>query len=278
VGAPRQKAPRKWGFFCLQPEKIQPRWAQLFKIVQPSVRLFYISLFIVLPGAFFRGEIAKTHIIKLLFAKFTILFTIQIRRAEKYQSKFAKLILIDMKNKRNFLYSLAIMLVGVIYVPVQAQQKNGAHRANFSGEWKSKQSISMGGNIVCSYDEGDRMLSKTMKIAEQADFLTIEVPNLSPGAALVKSKEKLAFDGKASEINHGRGRGKKFTVKLSADGQTMTVNSIVYLMIGQKQEFVYVTEVWKLSNDGKSISVQANAKSTLFGGERSWKTIFDKAT
>jgi hypothetical protein len=47
----------------------------------------------------------------------------------------------------------------------------------------------MGGNIVCTYDEGDRMLSKTMKIAEQADFLTIEVPNPSPGAALIKSQE-----------------------------------------------------------------------------------------
>jgi hypothetical protein len=192
-----------------------------------------------------------------------------------------------MNNKRNALYSLAIMLVGVIYFPVQAQQKNGTHRATFAGEWKSKESISMGGNIVCSYDEGDRMLSKTMKIAEQADFLTIEVPNPSPGAALTTSQEKLGFDGKESQINHGRGRGKKFTVKLSADGQTMTVNSIVHLTVSapgpfninaQKQEFVYVTEVWKLSNDGKSISVQANAKSTLFGGKRSWKTVFDKAS
>ncbi len=63
----------------------------------------------------------------------------------------------------------------------------------------------------------------------------------------------------------------------------MTVNSIVYLMTAvpfsintQKQQFVYVTEVWKLSNDGKTISIQANAKSTLFGDERSWKTVFDK--
>jgi len=182
-----------------------------------------------------------------------------------------------MKNKRNVLYSLAILLVVVIYFLVQAQQKNSTHRADFSGEWKSKESISMGGNIVCLYDEGDRMLSKTMKIEQQADFLTIEVPNPSPGAALVTSQEKLAFDGKASEINHDQGRGKKFTVKLSADGQTMTVNSIVHLMIAQKQEFVNVTEVWKLSNDGMSISVQANATSTLSGGERSWKTVFDKA-
>jgi hypothetical protein len=181
-----------------------------------------------------------------------------------------------MKNKRNILYGLAILLVGIIYFIVKAQQKNSTHRASFSGEWKSKESISMGGNIVCIYDEGDRMLSKTMKIAQQEDFLTIEVPNPSPGAALVTSQEKLAFDGKASEINHGQERGKKFTVTLSADGQTMTVNSIVHLMIAQKQKFVKVTEVWKLSNDGKSISVQANATSTLVGSERSWKTVFDK--
>ena len=189
-----------------------------------------------------------------------------------------------MNNKRNALYSLAIMLVGLIYFPVQAQQKNGTHLANFSGEWKSKESISMGGNIVCIYDEGDRMLSKTMKIAEQADFLTIETPNPSPGATLATSQEKLAFDGKESQINHGPERGKKFTVKLSADRQTMTVNSIVHLMTAtsykvnvMEQMVVNVTEVWNLSNDGKSISVQANAKSTSGGVERSWKTVFDKA-
>jgi hypothetical protein len=166
-------------------------------------------------------------------------------------------------------------------------RKDGTNsETNFSGEWKSKESISMGGNIVCLYDEGDRMLSKTMKIAAQADFLTIEVPNTSPGAALATSQEKLAFDGKESEINHGRERGKKFTVKLSPDGQTMTVNSIVHLMTAvpfsintRRQQFVYITEVWKLSNDGKTISVQANARATPgdeAGDERSWKTVFGK--
>src|SRR6188768_2141638 len=145
------------------------------------------------------------------------------------------------------------------------QKDSSNSETNFSGEWKSKESISMGGNIVCTYDEGDRMLSKTMRIVEQADFLTIEVPNPSADAALATSQEKLAFDGKESEINHGRERGKKFTVKLSADGQTMTVNSILgvpFSIKTQKQEFVYVTEVWKLSNDGKTISVQGNAKTT----------------
>ena len=188
-----------------------------------------------------------------------------------------------MKNKRTVLSCLIILLTGVLYFAVQAQQKNDTHRANFSGEWKSKESISMGGNIVCCYNSGDRMLAQTMKIEEQETFLTIEVSSSFPGTAPVASQEQLTFDGKASEINHGRGKGKKSTVKLSDDGQTMTVNSIVHLMVPapyhvdvQEQLFVYVTEVWKLSNDGKSITVEANAKSTSWGGDRSWKTVFDK--
>ncbi len=190
-----------------------------------------------------------------------------------------------MKNKRNVLYTLAFMLVGVIYVPVQAQQKNGAHRADFSGEWKSKESIAMGGNIVCCYNSGDRMLAKTMKIAAQANFLAVEVSSSFPGAALVTSQENLTFDGKQSKIDYGGGRGKEYAVKLSADGQTMTVKSIVHLMVPtpshvnvQEQLIVNVTEVWKLSNDGKSIIIQTNAKSNEFGEERSWKTVFEKAT
>ena len=189
-----------------------------------------------------------------------------------------------MKNKRNVWFCLIILLTGVIYFALQAQQKKNTPRATFSGEWKSKKSISMGGNIVCTYVEGDRMLSKTMKIAEQTDFLTIEIPNPSPGTALATSQEKMFFDGKESQINYGRERGKKYTVNLSADGQTMTVNAMVHLMVAtpfkvnvKKKAFVHVTEVWKLSNDGKSISVQADAKSTLLGDERSWKTVFDKA-
>lgn len=187
-----------------------------------------------------------------------------------------------MKNKRIFLYGVIILLSVVIYFAVQAK-KNGAPPASFAGEWKSKEAISMGGNIVCSYDPGDRMLAKTMKIAEQADFLTIAASSSFPGTAPVTRQEKLAFDGKESQIELGPGRRKNFTVTLSADRQTMTVNSIVHLMVPtpykvneQSQMIVYVTEVWTLSKDGNSIVVQANAKSNSFGKERSWKTVFDK--
>jgi len=124
------------------------------------------------------------------------------------------------------------------------------------------------------------MLYKTMKIAQQANFLSMAVSDPSPRYGPATSQEKIIFNSKASDIDHDHGFGKKYTVNWSADGQTMTVNSIVRLMIAQKQELVYVTEVWKLINDGNSISVQTNARSGLLGHnrERSWTTVFDKAS
>jgi glycerate kinase len=72
-------------------------------------------------------------------------------------------------------------------------------------------------------------------------------------------------------------------VNLSADGQTMTIKSIAYFMTAtpynvnvMKKAFTNVTEVWKLSSDGKHIIVQSVATSNIWGGKRSWKTVFDK--
>ena len=188
-----------------------------------------------------------------------------------------------MNNKKYVLTCLLILLTGIFYFTVKAQQKKFNYRTKFSGEWKTKEPISIGGNIFCSYVDGDRMNSKTMKIAEDADFLTIENPDSDPGATSNISREKLIIDGKESEINHGQGNRKKFTLMLSANGETMTIKSVVYFMNGipfnpnvRKQAYTNVTEVWKLSNDGKSITVQSIAKSNIWDGERSWKTVFDK--
>jgi len=183
---------------------------------------------------------------------------------------------------------MIILLTVLFYFTVEAQQKNLTHRTKFSGEWKTKEPISIGGNIFCSYVEGDRMNSKTMKIAEDADFLTIESP--SSGAKSFTSREMLIINGKESQIDHGQGNRKKFSLKLSADGETITIKSIVYFMNGtpynwqetsyhpnvKEQAYTNVTEVWKLSNDGKSITVQSIAKSNIWDGERSWKTVFNK--
>ena len=106
-------------------------------------------------------------------------------------------------------------------------------RASFSGEWKSRGVDKYGRKYCLLLLLGDRMLAKTMKIAEQVNFLTIEVSSSFPGTTPVTSQEKLTFDEvKASEIKLIiAGNGQKSTVKLSADGQMMTVNSIVFKMV-----------------------------------------------
>lgn len=189
-----------------------------------------------------------------------------------------------MKNKKYILSALVILLTGIFYFAVQAQQNKITQRANFSGEWISKESISMGGNIVCSYDEGDRMLSKKMIVSQQDDYLTIDISNSSPGTSINSSPEKLRLDGKENQFIAGNEKRKKSTVTFSADGKTMTIKTIVNLMVAtpynvhvQKEAFVNVNEIWSLSSDGKSIKVKAYAKSNIFDDERSWITVFDKA-
>jgi hypothetical protein len=59
--------------------------------------------------------------------------------------------------------------------------------------------------LFARYNSGDRMLSKTMKIAGAGKFSNYRGIKPVSGAAAVTSQEKLAFDGKESEkINHSR--------------------------------------------------------------------------
>ena len=85
-----------------------------------------------------------------------------------------------MTIKKYVLACLSILLTGIFYVSLQAQPKKATARTNFSGQWKAKESISMGGNIFCSYDAADRMASKQMKIEAQSNFLSIENPDAAP--------------------------------------------------------------------------------------------------
>lgn len=149
-------------------------------------------------------------------------------------------------------------------------------RANFSGEWKLNESQSelIEQFPLCIFGGGDRMRSKTMKIAGYAYFLTVDVASSTPDGALVSRQEKLTFDDKESEATFVGSPRKKSTAKWSDDGQTMTVNSVrSFDTNGEKADFK-VTEVWKLINDGKSISVQVNLSSS--SGGNIMKLVYDK--
>ncbi|HTF28000.1 MAG TPA: hypothetical protein VK625_04100, partial [Flavitalea sp.] len=147
-----------------------------------------------------------------------------------------------------------------------------ANRANFSGNWKLNESKSEPGQ----FGVGDKVCldwlaaSNTMKVASQAGFLTVELVSPSHDGAVVTRHEKLVFDGKETEDNF-LGHTKKSTVKWSDEGQTMNVNSVIYYSGTE----IKVSEVWKLINDGKSISLQANSNSIF--GENVMKLVYDRA-
>jgi hypothetical protein len=149
-------------------------------------------------------------------------------------------------------------------------------RANFSGEWKLNEPKSELDRQfpICILGEGDHIVSKTMKIAEHADFLTVDVASLSSNGALVTRQEKLTFDGKEREAIVVGSPREKSTARWSADGQTMTVISVrSFASIAEEPDFK-VTEVWKLINDGKSISIQVNSSS--ISRENTIKLVYDK--
>ena len=167
--------------------------------------------------------------------------------------------------------SVLLLTAGFFTLTSMAQD-----RADFSGEWKlneSKSELVRGQFPLCIFG-GDRMRSKTMKIAGHADFLTVDVASSSPDGALVTRQEKLIFDGKEREATFVGSPRDKSTARWSDDGQTMTVNSVRSFDTNGETADFKVTEVWKLINDGKSISVQVNSSST--SGENTMKLVYDK--
>ena len=158
------------------------------------------------------------------------------------------------------------------YLPINAT----ATRVDFSGEWKLNESKSeRAGNFpICIFGEQDHISSKTMKIAEHADFLTLDVTSPSIDGELVPRQEKLTFDDKESiAIAVGSPR-EKSTARWSDDGQTMTVISVRSLDAYSEKADFKVTEVWQLINEGQSISIQVNSSS--ISGENTMKLAYDR--
>ena len=180
-----------------------------------------------------------------------------------------------MKNKRNALLCLIILLLGSIYLHVQAQKKESVYRASFYGEWKLNTSKSEGIEKFpqCIFGN-DRMRSKALKITENQNFITLETANLSPKGALVTRKDKLVFDGKERDATFVGNPREESTARWSDHGQSITVNSVRTMPFNIEPAGVKVTEVWKLINDGKSISIQVKSRST--SGENTMVLVYDK--
>jgi hypothetical protein len=151
-----------------------------------------------------------------------------------------------------------------------------ANRADFSGKWKLNElkSERVGNFPICIFGEEDHVSSKTMKIAEHAGFLTLDITSPSIDGELVPRQEKLTFDDKGSEALVVGSPREKSTARWSDDGQTMKVFSARTFNTNGEEADIKVTEVWTLINDGRSISVQVNVSSP--SGENTMMLVYDK--
>jgi hypothetical protein len=139
--------------------------------------------------------------------------------------------------------------------------------ADFKGEWAFNEQKS-------KLAEGRfRGAAQKLKVSQDGDALVIERTSTTPNGD-VTSTDKLTFDGKTSESTVFGNNKKKSTAAWSSDGEAMTVNStIVFERDGNTFE-VKITEVRKLIDGGKGLSIENTSVSQR--GTTTQTFVYDK--
>ncbi|GEO10183.1 hypothetical protein [Segetibacter aerophilus] len=139
--------------------------------------------------------------------------------------------------------------------------------ANFSGDWTLNTTKSELGEMA------GRVPTK-LKVTQSADAITTERTSSFNGEER-KTTEKITLDGKESE-NVVFGTSKKKSIAKWADnGQTLNLNSnIAFERDGQTME-IKGTENWKLSDGGKTLSIESTSVSTR--GSFAAKAVYEKS-
>jgi hypothetical protein len=141
------------------------------------------------------------------------------------------------------------------------------YRSNFSGDWKLNESKSDLGAMA-------QFATRAIKADQKDNAITISrtAPGFDGGDAT--TSETLGFDGKEIESTVFGNSKRKASAKWSDDGNTLTVNYVLNLDFNGQTFDVKGNEVWTLSSDGKTLTVQTNASSPQ--GDLTAKAVYDK--
>jgi hypothetical protein len=141
------------------------------------------------------------------------------------------------------------------------------YRSNFSGDWKLNESKSDLGQMA-------QWATRSIKTDQKDNAITISrtAPGFDGGDAT--TAETLGFDGKEVESTVLGNSKRKASAKWSDDGNTLTVNYVLMLNFDGQTFDVKGNEVWTLSGDGKTLTVQTNAASPQ--GDITAKAVYDK--
>lgn len=141
-------------------------------------------------------------------------------------------------------------------------------KADFKGDWTLNESKSNFG------ESRFRMAAAKLKVTTEGESITIESTRNTPNGDAMTTSEKLTFDGKASESTVFGSAKKSSVASWSASGDEMTIKSTVSgERNGQTFEFK-ITEVWKLLDDGKTLSIDYTSESPR--GTNHQTFVYDK--
>ena len=140
---------------------------------------------------------------------------------------------------------------------------------NFSGDWKLNESKSEIGQF-------GRGAARSIKVvSSDANGIVIERTSTNQNGEAVVRKESLTFDGKEVESTGGFGNSKrKAKAKWSDDGNSMIIDAVTsFDRDGQTME-IKQKETWKLSADGNTLTIESSSSSSF--GDNTQKLVYEK--
>ncbi len=140
--------------------------------------------------------------------------------------------------------------------------------ANFSGEWTLNEEKS-------KFGEGSfgRFAAQTFKIRQEDTAIVIVRSGTTPNGDY-SYEEKVPFDGKEVETTVFNGAKRKSTLKGLEDQKSFTLNSNIRFDRDGNTFEVTSSEVWKLSEDGRSIHIESSSNSQF--GTMTRSLVYDK--
>jgi hypothetical protein len=128
---------------------------------------------------------------------------------------------------------------------------------DFSGEWALNEQKSNFGT------SNFRMGATTMKVKQEDVAITIARNGTVPNGEAYAWEEKLTADGKETETTvFGTGK-RKASLKWSDDSKSFTVSSKTLLERDGNSIDITSTEIFKLSDGGKTLTVDVNSTSSF---------------
>lgn len=151
-------------------------------------------------------------------------------------------------KRKNYLLVVLFSLVAVAAVMPE----------NFSGEWTLNEQKSDFGSS--NFRMG---AATTLKVKQEDASITIARNGMAPNGETYTWEEKLTADGKETETPvFGNGK-RNASLKWSGDNKSFTVNSKTILERDGNSVEINSTEVFKLSDDGKTLTMEVNSTSSF---------------